>query len=263
MFKEVSRFAIFPAATVCGVPRPYPSELNPTVKHRAEVKRPCKSYALDTVELLESFDRLTSERPVKAGRIPKKASVLAFNVAFSDSHDLPLTLKVPFDDAVELATRVLRQGDEGQVVAVPEILKIALDISDDDMAKAAVNVAVTTRHFARAQDHRLLPIRMTPKTMDRWKKATADDIGIDNPDTAGDLYHFYAGLLSGLARVSHSKNPYNIVTGRINDMLCWNTANATQTLRYRLFRQGGEVHREADISGYEIGKAIRCKIIEK
>lgn len=260
MLKEAIQFAQVPIAIWYGASRPYPEELKRVADQRV-CPTPSENYAIDTADLLPNFEQILSARPVVLGKLPHKASVLAFNVAFSDQHALPLTLHVSPKDSEELATRVMEKAEKlGRPVPVPEILEIALDISKNNLSEAVVNSAVTTRHYARAHDYRLLQIKLNPKIMERWKWATADDMGVDKPDTAGDLYHFYVGVLSGLVRTSNPATIYDLATCKLNDYLCHQTAGATQILRYGVCRRTGEVHDIADLAGYEIGRAMRGKL---
>jgi len=259
MSREVNRYVLFPACVVYGATASYPTKLQEGIYDAPEAVKVYSDYSLEPEQIMSEILDVLQRHKIALGEPLQKARALAFHAAFSDSHSLPLGIKLDKRKAQALVTNVIsRFRKTGEPVGIPQMLNVALDISKDNLAEATTYLAVTTRHVARAQDNRLLAIEVNRSLMEKWKEATYcsatySNLYVDNP--AGDIYHFFGGMLIGIAREKSEDTIYGRFTGKICDEICARIPDVTSALRYKIVGHEGGVH-GTDILGYETGRAL-------
>lgn len=255
---EAIRHLVFPVVAMRGVVSAYPKPLEGVINEPQETNYPHPEIALANHEVVmwEMMQREVSFREIYLGVPPSKATALAFHASFTDVHTMPINVHIDHDKAKAFVSAVfLHHESSGRSTAPWEMFGYALDVTNNNLAEAIKILAVTTRHMARAQDFRLFPLEINEGTMREWRKAVAVEIGTKINDPAGDIYHFFGGMLVGISRESRKGGTYNTATGKLTDVIMTNVDTATDVLRYKLARKSGGTH-ETDLLGYEVGRAL-------
>lgn len=243
-----------------GASRDYP--YNHLIRQRPEsyrISNPAPENTLDDLLGVINKDG-ASLKPFKSQLGIDKTEILKFYVAFADQHYLPFS---------ENLTRLLNQTgklvstieddsrNKGRPITITEQLNIALKFFKGDLSKALINLAVATRAVARGYDTRLVPqISIPISRIINWQKAVAPfGFKTYDEDPAGDTYHFWEAVVLAIS-ACEKDGFYNHFTGTIAEFMGRITPEATEILRHKICRKEGKTHPEADILGFEIGKAL-------
>jgi hypothetical protein len=243
-----------------GASRDYP--YNHLIRQRPEsyrISNPTPENTLDDLLGVINKDG-ASLKPFKSQLGIDKTEILKFYVAFADQHYLPFS---------ENLTRLLNQTgklvstieddsrNKVRPITITEQLNIALKFFKGDLSKALINLAVGTRAVARGCDTRLVPqIPTPPSRILNWQKVAAPfGFSPHDEDPAGDTYHFWEAMVLAISACERD-GFYNHFTGSIAELMGRITPEATEILRYKICKKEGKTHPEADILGFEIGKAL-------
>lgn len=208
-------------------------------------------------EILAVVPLQTKRTNIKYELNLSKASVLQFFVAFTDQHHTNLPLLSPLkNNCLNLVQKIEKTSQRSGVpVTVPEQLSLALDVTNGNLTQAAIVLAIATRAMARNYDTNL--ITSDKEKMLAWYKYVAPFGYTDGTfDPPGDTYHFWGSVLAGMSSQENRHGSYELLTGKICDLIYLNTASATEILRHKVCRKRGNTHETIDILGYNIGRAL-------
>ncbi len=159
---------------------PYPDRLLEITDRRPTVAvRRCLEPE-KTLDLV--VDTLRTKRPsysgLKADLGITKADVLAYRASFSDMAGVQISPQIASNSAIAKLTieSIERQSQITEnTLDVDEQLKLALEASGNDLARAVLGLAVGTRHMARAMDRKVMPpdFELDESRMVGWKRGLA------------------------------------------------------------------------------------------
>ncbi len=217
-------------------------------------------------DILSDLDLKISKREgIRASGLKKdlgitRSDIMIYFASFVDVHDLPEVDKfLIFEpESVNLIETVEDLAKNGPL-SLAEQLDIALDRTDNDITKAVLALAIGTRAIARGVDNRLISSTQIDKDrMENWKgciKAFGNSEELE--DSAGDTYHFWHGVLTGMSRQEKVDiAPICRAKQSLCDFIYNRTASATEFFRHRVYGKKGNRHEIVDRLGYEVGRAL-------
>lgn len=198
-----------------------------------------------------------------------RAEVMEYIGSFSDFHKLKAVEK--FSNYSKLGQRIVEEientyKETNSSLALSDQLGVALQEADGDLTKAVLGLSLGARAMARGADIRLLPdLEITEDRMLNWKNCIkAFGLGEGWEDTAGDNYHFWHAVLSGMSRQEKTDFfPFRVTKQQVCDFIYERTAWATNFLRYKLCKKEGNTHETIAKLGYSIGRAFMGLYLEK
>lgn len=256
----------FIGAAFAGAKTPYPAQLKKIISNSTSVDtvpafNPLPDLLLE--EFIKVVEEINASRPPLADQV-KKREILQYYSAFADSHNLEFPPY--FSHLAQISSDIASHIEQIAVINGPltliHQLKIALELTQNNLTDAVGALAITTRALARGQDTRITPnLNINEERMKNWKNCLAhfgyNDELCTNPDPAGDTYHFWEAVWAGLrSQDERDSSPYNLLTAILCDQIYLNTAPITDILRHKLCQQKGETHSNIDILGYHIGRAL-------
>lgn len=191
-----------------------------------------------------------------------KAEIMVYFASFADMHNLPEVDKFSrfAPESVRVVEMIEQRAEKSNnPLSLGQQLEIALGVTNGDVTKAVLALAIGTRAMARSEDRRIVDgLEISRERIKNWKKCVkAFGYGEGQEDTAGDTYHFWHGVLAGMSREEKiDTKTICRVKQFFCDLIYTNTAKATEILRHKLFRKEGETHWVADIVGYNLGRAF-------
>ncbi|OGM21140.1 hypothetical protein A2714_04885 [Candidatus Woesebacteria bacterium RIFCSPHIGHO2_01_FULL_38_9] len=263
---SVERYLNVPVAVGIGAACDLPTLTYEVGSHLAS-QTECHGFNPLPEDILSDFDLKISKREgVRASGLKRdfgitRADIMIYFASFVDVHRLPEVDKLlKFEpESVKLIENVEQLAKNGSPLSLSEQLEVALDETDNDITKAVLALAIGTRAMARGVDNRLISSTQIDKDrMENWKDCVkafgnADEL----EDSAGDTYHFWHGVLTGMSR-QEAVDPAPICRAKqsLCDFIYNRTALATEFFRHRVYGKNGNTHELVDRLGYEVGRAF-------
>jgi len=171
------------------------------------------------------------------------------------SKELPFTVMPPEED-VKSVIQEIEKSDRR--LTVPEMIKIGLDKSNDNIVGASLVLGWATRIGARAADERAYPdeeMKFDPNRIINWEKHIAQFEVFDKEgrmDAAGDNYYFFEHLSGALV----FKSIGGLSSKSFDRFLSHGTDVMRIVRKYIANRPILTPHHEASVLGRNLGLAI-------
>lgn len=250
-----------------GARAPYTDYSRKFVENRLEIGQ-IASFNPNFENVLDDLSGMLSSRKCKISNLKKdlgitKADYLIYYMSFADWHNLNESdVFLPFakgaiDTVKAIEDEVSRLNEP---VGLTKQLELALNISDNDLTKATVFLALGTRAVSRGLDSRA--IGDTYFEDDRtatWKtKVKAFGYGNKIEDSQGDTYHFWHAVVAGIGREEYIDSTLSRNLKKICcDLIYLNAAKVVGFLRNTMnLKLKSDTHESVDIIGYSVGRAF-------
>ena len=269
MRKEIDSYLNTFKSVILGITSPADDKLREIVDTQAS-RSECAKYNPPPEDVLpEIANVLNSRQNIKLSRLKSdlgiaRSDVMTLFAGFTDNHNIDrVNVFLPYAKGSVLLINEIESvfKRKPSPLGISEQLETSLDLSANNISLAVIYLSLATRMAARNLDSRILGVKLTDDAVFSWKQMVAP-FGYEEKkfeDTAGDTYHFWFGVLTGISREEMFDS---CLVNRPKQLVCDLTypyaAKFSEIFRHNLYlgMRTWNVHETVDKVGYEVGRAL-------